>query len=107
MFSISKFLYKYKGISSYNKNLITLISGINLLSLKLNKQNKIWFYLTLYRLVLSLNNNLIKKEILNKKSFLDLKLVKGIRLKNNLPIKGQRTKTNSKTALKLNKIILD
>lgn len=46
----------------------------------------------------SVNNN-IKKEIL-------LKTYKGFRYKNNMPVRGQRTRTNSKTSKK-GKILLE
>jgi small subunit ribosomal protein S13 len=43
----------------------------------------------------------------NKKKQIELKTIRGIRLKNGLPSRGQRTKTNAKTAKKMRGIIFN
>ncbi|KAF8819417.1 ribosomal protein L14 [Cardiosporidium cionae] len=49
-----------------------------------------------------INNNLKLEFNLQKKYKFDIKTKKGLRFKHHLPVRGQKTKTNAKTASKLN-----
>jgi small subunit ribosomal protein S13 len=49
---------------------------------------------------LTLSNNLKKIKQLNQKKFISIKSYKGFRKNQGLPIRGQRTHTNAKTARK-------
>lgn len=51
---------------------------------------------------LVLNNNLKQLKIINFKKLLELKFLKAFRKLKKLPIRGQRTKTNCRTAKKQN-----
>nr|QEM01736.1 30S ribosomal protein S13 [Nephromyces sp. ex Molgula occidentalis] len=97
---------KSKGISKYTLSILILLSRIHINSRFLTTQQYSELYNNVYRLFMILNKNLLTKHIKDKKKFFDIKLWKGFRLKHNLPIHGQRTKTNSKTAKKLNNILI-
>lgn len=89
--SNSNYICKSMGISSNFKT-------INLNQKLIKKLNKI-----VNEKSFLINNDLKKKNIFLLKKIVDIKLYKGLRRLNGYPIKGQRTRTNAKTAKKLNK----
>ncbi len=50
-----------------------------------------------------LEGDLRRENMLNIKRLMDLNTYRGIRHRKNLPVRGQRTKTNAKTCKKINK----
>ena len=50
---------------------------------------------------LSLNHELSKTQQQNIKTLVNIKCYRGLRLKRGLPVRGQRTRTNANTCLKL------
>ena len=55
-------------------------------------------------LKININSNLLKIKRLDKQKLVDIKSYRGIRRIKGFPVRGQRTRSNSKTAKKLNKI---
>lgn len=53
---------------------------------------------------LKLSKDLKEKNYIAIKRLINIKTYRGIRLIKNLPVRGQRTRTNSKTAKKLNRL---
>jgi small subunit ribosomal protein S13 len=84
-FSISRKICKRLGFSSY------------MLVKDLNKDQINSILSTISKLKLKTSNNLKKKLSLDKKILIDIKSYRGNRLINKLPVRGQRTHTNSKT----------
>ena len=54
-----------------------------------------------------ISNNLKKHKILINKKLLDIKSYRGFRKLKGLPARGQRTRTNRKTARKINTFLLN
>ena len=52
-----------------------------------------------------INNDLKKLNYKIFKNLIDIKSYKGLRRLNNLPVRGQRTRTNAKTSRRLKKIV--
>lgn len=94
------------GINSYNSKKICKNIGINpsvrINSLKKNQIRKLIQYIDQN---LVIEQDLKRNIILNKKNLINIKSYRGLRNLQGLPIRGQRTHTNSKTSKKLkNKI---
>jgi len=91
------------GIGKFNSFLICKQLGFakNYKIQHLSKQqiNKIVQILSYLKLKISVN--LKKFNILNQKNLISIKCYKGLRKIKGLPIRGQRTHTNSRTARKL------
>lgn len=89
------------GINQYKSIEICKNIGINPL-IKINKLKKS----QLNQLLNYINKNILIEELLKKNNnnqknvLLKIKHNKGIRLKNKLPVKGQRTHSNAKTVKK-------
>lgn len=95
--NLLRFIYQ-KGVEK--KKIITLC--INMGSNPTNNKLKLktfYFILTSKKIKTSFIEQNIKKKI---KFFWEIKLYRGIRHMLNLPVHGQRTKTNSKTKRKFN-----
>ena len=97
---------KITGLNKYRLKLSFLLSGIslykkieNLSAKEIQELSKI-----LDRLNFSILTDLTKEVKEYKVKSLNIKSLKGYRLMKGLPVRGQRTKNNSKTAKKLNKI---
>ncbi len=93
-------LYIY-GIGITTSKLICDLSKVNYY-MKVDKLNM--QQLELIRLNTSkflIEGNLKREIMLNIKRLIDLNCYRGIRHKRSLPVRGQRTKTNAKTAKKL------
>lgn len=94
------------GINKYRIQLICLLSGISLYkkikNLSFYEQQEICK--TLDRLDFSIITDLKKGLKESKRNLLIIKLLRGYRLSKGLPIRGQKTKNNSKIAKILNKI---
>nr|QEM01714.1 30S ribosomal protein S13 [Nephromyces sp. ex Molgula occidentalis] len=104
---ICNYVQKSKGLAQYNKNLLTLINHLTFKFKSNNKEIKInWlgFKINLFRLQFWVNTRLVREFMKQKKFKFNNQSKKGLKLKNHLPIRGQKTKTNAKTALKLNYI---
>lgn len=95
--NLSRFIH-LKGVDK--KKVISLCSnmGSNPINNKL-KLKTFYFVLTSKKIKIFFIDQNIKKQI---KFFWEIKLYRGIRHMLNLPVRGQRTKTNSKTKKKFN-----
>ena len=94
------------GINSYNSKKICKNIGINpsvrIDSLKKNQIRELIQYIDQH---LTIEQDLKKNIILNKKNLVKMKSYRGLRNLSGLPVRGQRTHTNRKTSKKLkNKI---
>lgn len=94
------------GINFYQSKKICRKIGFNpsvrIKSLKKVQINKLIKYIDKNLLI---EQDLKKKKIQNKKNLINIKTVRGLRNLKGLPVRGQRTHTNSKTCKKLkNKI---
>ena len=92
------------GISLTTSNKICNFLGINP-STKINDLNntQIKKLLKYIENNLTVDNDLKKTLLTNKKNLLDIKKIKSLRILKGLPIRGQRTRTNAKTVKRLNK----
>lgn len=90
------------GIGKFQSSLICKRAGLSLnyktKNLKLNQ--KVFLIKIIENLNLSLSSNLKKVIALNNSRLTSIKSYKGLRKKNGLPIRGQRTHSNAKTARK-------
>lgn len=94
------------GINFYNSKKICKNIGINP-SVRINslKKNQIRELIQYIDQNLTIEQDLKKDLILNKKKLVDIKSYRGLRNLRGLPVRGQRTHTNKKTIKKLkNKI---
>jgi small subunit ribosomal protein S13 len=100
--SIQNALTILYGINKYQSLKICKNIGINPL-IKINKLKKS----QLNRLLNYINKNILIEELLKKKKkekknfLLEIKHNKALRLKQKLPVKGQRTHSNAKTVKKI------
>ena len=98
-------LKKIYGLGSYQTNLICKKLGF-IKNLKINKlTNDQIFKLikTIENIDLKITTELKKSQVFALKKLVEIKCYKGIRRINGLPVRGQRTHTNSKTAKKYKK----
>lgn len=95
------------GIGKFVSDKITKKLGFSKnLYLKMLSKKQLFKFTKIINSLLFLTNNLKKMEIINFKKMLQLKNIKAFRKLNGLPIRGQRTQTNSKTAKKKLSIII-
>nr|WPW47582.1 ribosomal protein S13 [Coccidia sp. AB-2023a] len=94
------------GLNKYRIKLILLLSGISAHKKikEFSKIEKQEFRKILDRLEFSLTTNLLKGVKESKYNLWTLRLLRGYRLNKGLPVRGQKTKNNYKTAKKLNKL---
>lgn len=90
------------GLNSYNISLICRKMGFskNLKVKDLSENQVIKLVRSIESLNIELTSDLKKSRQLTDKRFLEIKSYKGLRKNQGLPIRGQRTHTNSKTAKK-------
>lgn len=102
-FNIS--LQKIYGLGSYQANFICKKLGFtkNLQTNKLTNDQIFKLIKLIEESGLQITNDLRKSQIFSLKKLVSIKSYKGLRKIRGLPIKGQRTHTNAKTAKKTNK----
>jgi len=93
-------LRKIFGLGKYRVQLICKKAGFayNCKILKLTNEQIIQLVKIIETLNFSLSNDLKKNQALLLNSFIEIKLYKGLRRLKGLPVRGQRTHTNAKTA---------
>ena len=92
-FTIQK-LCKYLGLSPIGNVKELTIKHLNLINTWVSKNN------------ILINDDVKKLFLDNKKKFILIKCYKGFRHEEGLPVRGQRTRTNSKTQKRLNNVLI-
>ena len=97
-------LKKIYGInSSCSKNICKKLGfSLNFKVYELTQEHKDKIVALLQRLNIVINYDLTKINKLNKIRFISIKSYRGLRKLKGLPVRGQRTRSNAKTAKKLN-----
>jgi len=93
-FFIIQKLCKYLGLNPISNVKELTIKHLNLINTWVSKNN------------ILINDDIKKLFLDNKKKFILIKCYKGFRHEEGLPVRGQRTRTNSKTQKRLNNVII-
>lgn len=93
-------LQKIYGLGNYQTNIICKKLGFskNLKTSNLTNDQIIKLIKTIENTNLKITSELKKLQIFNLKNLIDIKCYKGLRRIKGLPVRGQRTHTNAKTA---------
>jgi len=95
-------LTKIFGVSHFKSTCLCKKLGFakNLKIVELNKNQKLKFIKEIENYSTSVGFSLKQKLLLKKKTEIEIKSYKGLRRLKGYPVRGQRTRTNSKTAKK-------
>jgi len=101
-------LLKYYGIGNFNRIKIINLFGLSSIGFIRNINNLEIMPIENYIRKNYVLEDLLRRNIISKITLLkDLKVYKGFRHKYNLPVNGQRTRTNAQTSKKKKKIVLN
>jgi small subunit ribosomal protein S13 len=99
-------LKKVYGINKYTSLFICKKLGfsLNFKTKNLTNNQKLSIIRVIEKLQVLINSDLKKKKSLEKKKLIEIKLYRGLRKLKGYPVRGQRTRSNARTAKKIKNI---